>query len=124
MIRLAIYAFFATAAIVSLIWVKNPLAVAVISGLATGLAVPAIDAAVANSRYLRLLLPSIKYFNKDIRVSISYLYRIEDQGQYFLLQGQRLPDQYQPVGGVYKFNLSARGLLHEWGVRTDDLNPY
>lgn len=39
------------------------------------------------------------------------------------MQGSRLPDQYQPVGGVYKFNDSARGLLQEWGARTDDLIP-
>ena len=50
-------------------------------------------------------------------------FRIEDHGRFLLLRGSRIPNQYQPVGGVYKFNDSARGLLQEWGARTDDLIP-
>ncbi len=123
MARLAIYVSLAILAVLSLFFVNNPIPVALLSGVATGLAVPAIDAAAANGRYLRLLWPSIRYFGSEVRVSISYLYRIEDRGQYLLVQGQRLPDRYQPVGGVYKFNPSARGLLQNWGVRTDDLIP-
>lgn len=123
MTRLTIYTFLAVLAALSLLAVDGPVPVALLSGVATGLAVPAVDAAVANGRYLRLLWPSIRYFRKEVRISISYLYRIEDRGRYLLIKGQRLENQYQPVGGVYKFNPSARGRLQNWGVLTDDLIP-
>src|SRR5437868_1126300 len=42
-----------------------------------------------------------KYRNNKIRMSISYLYQIEVQGKYLLVKGHRIPNQFQPVGGVY-----------------------
>jgi len=121
--RLLAYVLLAVIAACGLFFVDGAIAVALLSGVATAFAVPAIDAGVTNARYLRLLLTSLRSFRREIRVSVSYLYRIEHQGRFLLVQGNRLPDQYQPVGGVYKFNESARALLQDWGARTDDLIP-
>ncbi len=123
MARVAIYTAVAIFAALSLLLVEAPVLAALLSGLATGLAVPAIDTAVTNSRYFRFLWASIRNFRQEIRISVSYLYRIESDGRYFFVRGNRIPDQFQPVGGVYKFNPSARSLMNEWRARTDDLIP-
>lgn len=53
----------------------------------------------------------IQYANEDLRLSFSYLYRIEIDGKYLLVQGKRLEGQYQPIGGVYKYYEDAKGFL-------------
>jgi hypothetical protein len=58
---------------------------------------------------------------KELRLSISYLYRIEVNGKYLLVKSNRLHDTYQPVGGVYKyFNPEGRRQLEELGMVTDN----
>lgn len=42
------------------------------------------------------------YRNKNIRFSISYLYRIKIGSKYFLIKSNRIENLFQPVGGVYK----------------------
>nr|WP_241158244.1 hypothetical protein [Adlercreutzia sp. ZJ138] len=37
-------------------------------------------------------------------MSAAYLFRIKVGGKYLLIRGNRIKDQYQPVGGVYKGN--------------------
>jgi len=59
-------------------------------------------------------------FKKDlIRVSIAYLYRIEIDGKYLLVKGNRI-NQFQPVGGVRKYHESALPKLRELDARKDD----
>lgn len=53
----------------------------------------------------------IRYRNTKIRLSFAYLYRIEVDGKYLLVRGNRMKDRYQPVGGVYKYYQEARGFL-------------
>lgn len=55
---------------------------------------------------------NIKYKNAYIRLSFSYLYRIEVNGKFLMVKGNRLKNQYQPVGGVYKFYDEAREFLN------------
>lgn len=55
----------------------------------------------------------IKNYNKDIRISFSYLFRIMVDGKYLLVRGRRLENQFQPVGGVYKFYSGAKPFLDE-----------
>lgn len=58
---------------------------------------------------------------KELRLTIAYLYRIEVNGKYLLVKSNRLPDTYQPVGGVYKyFNPEGRRQLEELGMVTDN----
>lgn len=56
-------------------------------------------------------LSQIKYRKEDIRLSFSYLYKIEVDGRYLLVRGNRMKDRYQPIGGVYKFYPEAKTFL-------------
>lgn len=56
-------------------------------------------------------LSQIKYREKNIRLSFSYLYKIEVDGKYLLVRGNRMKDRYQPIGGVYKFYPEAKTFL-------------
>lgn len=49
--------------------------------------------------------------NTTIRLSFSYLYRIEVDGKYLLVRGNRMKNRYQPVGGVYKYYPEAKAFL-------------
>lgn len=50
----------------------------------------------------RFFLSRTIYLRKDIRISISYLFRIKINGKFLLIKSSRIQDSYQPVGGVYK----------------------
>lgn len=55
----------------------------------------------------------IKYRDKEVYLSFSYLYKIELEGSYLFIRGNRLKDRYQPVGGVYKYYDEAKNFLGE-----------
>ncbi|GAA3008157.1 SMODS-associated NUDIX domain-containing protein [Actinokineospora diospyrosa] len=120
--RLVFYLVLILAALIAVFFVKDAILVGLIGGIATGFAVPFVDTVWNNLTNLRLLYASIRYRNATIRVSFSYLFRIEDEGKLLLVHGRRI-DQFQPVGGVYKANASASGRFREWGVQSDDLIP-
>lgn len=55
-----------------------------------------------NRLRIKIWLQSILRWNKDIRLSCAYLFQIKQGGKYLLIKGNRI-EQYQPVGGVYKY---------------------
>ena len=55
----------------------------------------------ANYRRIGLFVKSLIHWNKDIRFSIAYLYKIKIDNKYLLIKGSKI-EQLQPVGGVYK----------------------
>jgi len=58
--------------------------------------------------------------NQDVRFSMSYLIKIKipDSSKYLLVRGHRIPDQFQPVGGVYnKYNGFSE--FEQWGYKED-----
>lgn len=55
-----------------------------------------------NRLRIKIWLQSILRFNKKIRLSCAYLFQIKKDGKYLLIKGNRI-EQYQPVGGVYKY---------------------
>lgn len=57
-------------------------------------------------------LSQFLYRREKIRLSFSYLYRIELDGKYLLVRGNRMKDRYQPIGGVYKFYPEAKDFLN------------
>lgn len=59
---------------------------------------------------------------KKIRFSISYLYGIKINGKNLLIKGNR-KEQYQPVGGVFKYYSSAKEYFQKYGVFSDDNIP-
>lgn len=72
--------------------------------------------------------------NKDVYVSLSYLFRIKVKGnnKYLMIRGKKIKHQYQPVGGVYKRFISSQLKFNEWEAReakndnhnSDDLRFY
>lgn len=68
---------------------------------------------------IKLWVQHIKYWNNDVRLSFSYLFRIPIRGKYLLVKGNRLKKQYQPVGGVYKFYTEAKPTLEDFQYRPD-----
>lgn len=80
-----------------------------------------VERSIAWWSWIRLwAIAATKYRNTLVRVSASYLYRICIDGQYLLVSGVRIPDQYQPVGGVYKRLPESRTIMSELGVLDDN----
>lgn len=55
-----------------------------------------------NRLRIKIWLQSLLRWNKNIRLSCAYLFQIKKDGKYLLIKGNRI-EQYQPVGGVYKY---------------------
>lgn len=55
----------------------------------------------------------IRYREMNIRLSFSYLFRIEVDGKYLLVRGHRMNGQFQPIGGVYKVYDEGRSFLDQ-----------
>ena len=62
-----------------------------------------------NRLRLKIYYQSLIRWNKNIRLSCAYLFRIRYNNTYLLIRGNRI-DQYQPIGGVYKYYDSFNGL--------------
>lgn len=97
------------------------------SGIITLLAKPLLtkgaNIAWENRNHLKLFFKTKfgKYKNKDIRFSISGLYKIQipDTNKYLLVLNRRIENQLQPVGGVYK-RFGDDSLFNKWGYRPDN----
>ncbi len=73
-------------------------------------------------RYFKLFFPVfIQRHNKKVRISISYLFRINIGNKYLLVKGKRI-SQYQPVGGVYKHLESSSDYMSRLGLIPDHDN--
>lgn len=123
MIRLITY--FAIVAISTIaLLIANPQGAArdLLSSVAIGFAIPLIDALVRHWDIARFAIMSMKAWNKDVRISISYLFRIRVQDRYLLIRSRRF-GHFQPVGGVFKYYPSAKGLFDKIEARDDDLFP-
>lgn len=62
-----------------------------------------------------------KYKSKDIRFSISYLFKIQipNTNRYLLVLNRRIVNQLQPVGGAYK-RYGDDSLFNKWGFKPDN----
>lgn len=71
------------------------------------------------SLYFKTIFGS--YRNKDIRFSISYLFRIRipNTDSYLLVFNRRIENQLQPVGGVYK-RYGDDKLFEKWEYKPDN----
>ena len=58
------------------------------------------------------------FFNKEVRVSIAYLYRIKVDGQYLLVKS-RIRNSFQPVGGAFKSLPGSEKTFSKFEVRPD-----
>jgi len=75
-----------------------------------------------NARYIWMwILTHTFHARRKIRLSISYLFKIKVDGKYLLVKGNRIPNQFQPVGGVFKRYRESFYALERLKV-TDDNN--
>lgn len=63
------------------------------------------------------------YKNKNIRFSISYLFKIQipNSNKYLLVKNRRIKNQLQPVGGAYK-RYGDDSLFNKWEYKPDNNN--
>lgn len=74
-----------------------------------------------NLKRIRLWLASkLRYSNKEVRVSISYLFRIQAKGK-FLLVKSRHRNYFQPVGGAFQTLPGSEKIFDKLQVRPDKL---
>lgn len=74
-----------------------------------------------NRRRVKISFQSLFRWNKEIRISCAYLFRIKHEDKYVLIKGNRI-DQYQPVGGVYKYYDSFKSIKDSLDI-TDEQEP-
>ncbi|PNE20224.1 hypothetical protein V511_09990 [Mesotoga sp. Brook.08.YT.4.2.5.1] len=60
---------------------------------------------------------------KEVRLSISYLFRIKIDDRYLLVQGNRINKQFQPVGGVIKYYPGATSTFTKMNAKDDNCMP-
>ncbi|ABR46434.1 hypothetical protein Amet_0199 [Alkaliphilus metalliredigens QYMF] len=94
----------------------------VLAGLVSGWLVWIFRYVIGNRKHLLITIKAMRLWNTEIRVSISYLFRIRVSGKYMLVKGNRI-DQYQPVGGVFKMLPSFKDIKHNYEITDDDRLP-
>lgn len=76
-----------------------------------------------NRNYLKVFFKTKygKYKDKDIRFSMSGLYKIQIPGtnKHLLVLNRRIENQLQPVGGAYK-RFGDDSLFNKWGYKPDN----
>lgn len=73
-----------------------------------------------NRTKIYLFIQSLTRWNKDVRFSIAYLYQINFDNKYLLIQGHKIPGQYQPIGGVFKVLNSFSEVKNKYQIIFDD----
>jgi SMODS-associated NUDIX domain len=95
----------------------------VLAGFLAGLVLPIADEVTATAAQFRFSIISARIGAERVRISASYLYRIKVDAEYLLVRGSRYPNQFQPVGGVFKALPDGRAYLQAIGALDDDLIP-
>ncbi|NLQ94462.1 hypothetical protein EKS24_09800 [Streptococcus mutans] len=76
-----------------------------------------------NRLRIKIWLQSLVRWNKNIRLSCAYLFRIKYGSKYLLIKGNRI-EQYQPVGGVYKYYDSFNELKTKLELKDETKNRF
>lgn len=71
-----------------------------------------------NRKYINIFFKTLVHRNQEYRISYAYLFRIKVDNEYLLIKGNRI-DQYQPVGGVYKYYDSFKDKLEKWEIKNE-----
>lgn len=77
---------------------------------------------LTNRKNIKIRFKAWRLGNKKIRMSLSYLFQIKDNGKFLLIQGNRI-QQYQPVGGVYKYYDTFNNLKQDLEI-SDESNEH
>lgn len=70
--------------------------------------------------YIKIWLGLIGHSKDRIRVSCGYLFRIKMDNRYLLIKGKRI-EQFQPIGGVYKYYASFNDVKNSLNI-TEEQN--
>jgi len=100
---------------------KSPWAALSVSILVNLLTTPLFAVLVEfcyNLNRFPLRCKTLWYWNKEVRLSISYLFRIQVNGKYLLVKNRKR-DYYQLVGGAYKAFDSAKETFKKYKVTPD-----
>ncbi|MBF4694257.1 SMODS-associated NUDIX domain-containing protein [Fusibacter ferrireducens] len=92
----------------------------IFSGLLTALIIYSLKFIKENYGSINIALKALINYNKHIRFSMSYIFRIKIDTKYLLIKGKRI-EQYQPVGGVYKIYNKEK--LSQFNTRDDKEMP-
>ena len=76
--------------------------------------------AFAEETDLFLIIAILLNWNKNIRASFSYLFRIQVDGTYFLIRGNK-KKKFQPVGGVYQKYDGSNAILKNIFQEDDEM---
>lgn len=96
-------------------WIVDNLCGEIISFIVGGI----LAWGIANRKHIFTSIEALIYKNTDFRVSIAYLFRINIDNRYLLIKGNRI-EQYQPVGGVYKYHSSFNELFNSLELRHEN----
>ncbi|MCH5345009.1 MAG: hypothetical protein J1E64_13320 [Acetatifactor sp.] len=96
-------------------WLINNIAIAILSFFVGA----ALTWIVSNRSILKISFGSLIHWHQKYRMSISYLFKIKIDNKYVLIKGNRI-DQYQPIGGVYKYYESFMDNFNKWGVQNEN----
>jgi hypothetical protein len=108
---------------VSLFWIQDTVAIAIITGVIGSIVVLLVSEVAGRIENVAIWLISLRFRNSYIRLSISYLFRIKVDSEYLLIRSKRFP-AFQPVGGVYKRFASSTTFFQELEILDDDLVPF
>jgi hypothetical protein len=100
---------------------KSPWAALAVSMLVNVITTPLYAVIVElcyNAKRIPLRFKTLWYWNKEVRLSIAYLFRIQVNGKYLLLKNRKR-DYYQLVGGAYKAFDSAKETFSKYKVTPD-----
>lgn len=70
--------------------------------------------------YIKIWLGMIGHSKESIRISCGYLFRIKMENKYLLIKGKRI-EQFQPIGGVYKYYSSFNDVKNSLNI-TEEQN--
>lgn len=92
-------------------WFIKNIAASVLSAIVGAI----ITSIVHNRWYWKTWIKTLLSRNNEYRVSFAYLFRIKIDDKYLLTQSKRI-NQYQPVGGVYKYFDSFEDKYNDWEI--------
>lgn len=94
-------------------------------GLVIASAIELIVFIYENKKRWQLLVTKIWKYNQPVRITVAYLFRIEDNGKYMLIKRHKKDfEGFQPVGGAYKyFKEENRELFNSLGIIPDNNVP-
>ncbi|PLS32701.1 hypothetical protein CYV26_14195 [Carnobacterium maltaromaticum] len=77
---------------------------------------------IANRNKIKIRYKAWRLGDKKVRMSLSYLFQIKSDGKFLLILGNRI-QQYQPIGGVYKYYDTFDSIKQELEV-SDESNQH